>query len=498
MDRRPCSRRLPGLRLAWCGAALAAPETTPARIDVAITDVSIVDIERGEIIAPRTILVANGRIVAIAAGPVPGLPTQARHVDGRGRFVMPGLVDMNVHLFNNATRRPPNDWAFPLFLANGVTAVREMAAIDESIAIIARWNQAIDAGDLAAPRILAAGIPVRGLPPGDARRQVAEAERAGAAFIKVFSEVPDDAWQAIRTAAQEQGLPVLGHTPAATPLLAAARDGLKTNEHLTQAYEACSTVELELLGLRRGRGGEELVALRDAQESRALATFDPATCERVAAALTVTGQVQVPTMALPHAESTLAPGSIDHDPRWCYLREDERRRWRKITASLPPDHSALSQRRWQVTQAIVGTFHRARVPLLAGTDAPMPGVYPGYALQDELVQLVAAGLSPPEALRAATLGPAQFLGLSGEAGTVEVGKRADLVLVDANPLQDIRNAGRIHAVLPGGHLLRREDLDAGLAAAAAGCAEGASRLSSNHKEAVQQSHRAGSNPSSAR
>jgi len=463
-----------GLLMACTTVPSGAVEPARAPVDLALTDVVIVDVALGRVGDPQTVLIAGGRIAAIEAGPARGIPASAQRVDGRGRFLVPGLVDMHVHLFNNASGRPPNDWAFPLFLANGVTAVREMSANAESTAQAARWNQSVLAGELAAPRILAVGIPVRGPSPPDAARQVAEARSAGAGFIKVFSDVAEPAWQAIRDAACAQALPVVGHVPAAMSLLAAARDGLRGNEHLTQAYEACSTVEGELLAERRNLDGDRLVALRDAQETQALEAFDQATCDRVARALATTDQVQVPTMVLPHAETALGAQAFERDPRWCHLREDERGRWQRITESLPPDFASLARERWRVTKAIVSSFHRAGVPLLAGTDAPMPGVYPGFALQDELGLLVDAGLSPAEALRAATLAPARFLGLAGEIGSVEVGRRADLVLLDANPLQDIRNTRRIHAVLLGGRLLRRADLDEPLRAAAAACGGNAS------------------------
>lgn len=134
-------------------------------------------------------------------------------------------------------------------------------------------------------------------------------------------------------------------------------------------------------------------------------------------------------------------------------------------SSLTPPELALSARRWPVARRIVSALHRAGVPIVAGTDAPMPGVYPGFALHEELEALVLAGLSPAAALRAATLTPATSFGISDTAGSVVVGKRADLVLLDADPLRDIRNTRRIHAVVLAGRVLRRAALDALLAGA---------------------------------
>jgi imidazolonepropionase-like amidohydrolase len=170
--------------------------------------------------------------------------------------------------------------------------------------------------------------------------------------------------------------------------------------------------------------------------------------------------VQVPTLVLTHAEANRDDASQTDDPRWRYLRPDERARWERIRVETASDDRASAQRRWRVTRAIASAFHRAHVPMLAGTDTPMPGIYPGFSLTEEIALLVEVGFTPREALRAATLAPAEFLGLSADTGSIAVGKRADLVMLDADPLRDIRNLRRIAAVVLDGRLLGRADLDA--------------------------------------
>jgi len=226
-----------------------------------------------------------------------------------------------------------------------------------------------------------------------------------------------------------------------------------------QAYEACSSIEGTLLRERAGLTGDALAALRDAQESRALDAFERGTCARVARRLAATGQWQVPTLVLPWVE-THRGTAPDADPRWLLLRADERARWSRILGDIAAHPDPLARRRWEVSRAITATFRRAKVPIMAGTDAPMPEVYPGFSLHDELERLVDAGYAPRDALRAATLAPARFLGIAATSGTVAPGKRADLVLLAADPLRDVRNTRRIDAVLLGGRLLRRADLDA--------------------------------------
>jgi imidazolonepropionase-like amidohydrolase len=451
----------------WIAAAHAA---VPAKQALAITDVTVIDVRQDRVSRPRTVIVEDGRITAI--GGSDQIPESAQRVDGHGRFLIPGLVDMHVHLFNLYSHRPPNDWTFPLYVANGVTAVREMRGDADSMAQVVRWRKALDGGELIAPRILAAGIAVNGKSPGDAARDVDAAAVAGADFIKVFSEVPESRWRAILEAARKRWLPVVGHAPAGMSLLASADGGQRSNEHLMQAYEACSAIEAQLLAERHGLEGEALNAKRDAQEARALAAFDRDICRRVSKALAATGQAQVPTLVLANEDTLQAGGPPSADVRWRYLRADEHTRWEQFLAGYTAQDAALAQQRWPVARKIVLAMHQARVPIMAGTDAPMPGVYPGYSLHEEMAMLVESGLSPSEALRAATLVPAKFLGIAGAAGSVEVGMRADLVLLDADPTKDIRNTRRINAVLLDGRLLRRADLDALLEGAAEKAAGG--------------------------
>jgi hypothetical protein len=453
------------LALLACTAAARAMQL-PTRETVVITDVTVVDVEGGHSTGPRTVLVDDGRIVSIEAPQDAHIPSSAQRVDGHGRFLIPGLVDMHVHLFNLSSHRPPNDWSFPLYVANGITGVREMRGDAPSMVLVNRWRKALEGGELIAPRILAAGISVHGSSPDDAAHQVDAAADAGADFIKVFSDVPASNWRAILAAAHGRSLPVVGHVPAGVPLLVAAAAGQRSNEHLMQAYEACSSIEAQLLQQRRDIDGDALTERRDTQEARTLNAFDPAICRGIARSLVVTGQVQVPTPVLADEDSMGKSGSPGTDPRRQFLRADERMRWQRFVASYTAQDAALAKLRWPIAHQIVSFMHQAGVPIMAGTDSPMPGVYPGFALHEEMELLVESGLTPREALYSATLEPARFLGIADTSGSVAVGKRADLVLLDADPTRDIHNARRINAVLLDGRLLRRADIDALLKQAA--------------------------------
>ena len=255
-------------------------------------------------------------------------------------------------------------------------------------------------------------------------------------------------------------IPVCGHIPAEVGLLEAATAGQRSNEHLTQVYEACSTREKKWLDARSRAKDSALPALRVAQEREVLETFDQPACDRAARALARTEQVQVPTLVLPYFEARGVPKNFRGDPNWRYLRADERTRWERIfKEGYPIAGNKLAARRWDVSRQIVKTLNAAGVRILAGTDSPMPQVYPGLSLHNELKLLVEAGLTPADALRSATIWPAEFLGLSDVHGSIAIGKRADLLLLDGNPLSDISQTQRIHAIVLDGRLLLRADLD---------------------------------------
>ncbi len=450
----------------FADSGLPPSEAIP-RPALAIEDVWVVDVVGGGIIGPRTVLIVNGRIAAIEKPGVTALPSGTVRVAARGQYLIPGLVDMHVHLFNNASRRPPNEWAFPLLIANGITSVREMSTEPAAMALVNDWRKKVERGELLAPRVVAAGAAVHAESASAARTRVRESKAAGVDFLKVFSEVSEPVWRALLDEASTVQLPVCGHIPREVSLLEAAAAGQRSNEHLTQVYEACSAGEKQFLSARQGGTGREIAALVDSQERDVLESFDQLTCDRVATALARSSQAQVPTLVLSYFEAHSFP-DFRADKRWSSLRADEQARWQRILKDRPMTDKKLAVRRWEVSRRIVQTLHAAGVPILAGTDAPMPLVYPGFALQKELELLVGAGLSPADALRAATIGPAEFLGQAESSGSVAAGKRADLVLLDGNPLADIAQTQRIRAVILDGRLLPRDALDALLSAAASG------------------------------
>jgi hypothetical protein len=426
---------------------------------VAIRDVTVIDPSRRAIIPAQTVVTEGSDVVLGDSADVP-VPAGAEIIDGRGRFVMPGLWDMHVH---GAT----DDLG--LFLACGVTGLREMGPAPD--AVTARAD--IATGRVLGPRLVV-GDPVDGAesvidwvtPAEDAdaaRAAVTKARVAGNDFVKVFSFLPRDAFFGISMEAQRQAIRFAGHVPYSVTSAEAAEAGQWTIEHLTGVLHGGSRHELDLLSefaaIRRPASSLfDWVRLWWFRQSRDLVeSQDAARRHRLLALFADRGTWHVPTLitlrdfahfdALPHAD----------DPRRRWVSPD----WanRAFFAELATDfeRTVTADERHHARAAyalqlrVVNEMHQAGVGLLSGTDCA-PSRPPGLGVHEELALFVEAGLSTMDALRTATTNPAAALGLD-RAGRVETGAIADLVVLDADPIADIRNTERVHAVIANGRLL---------------------------------------------
>jgi len=364
-------------------------------------------------------------------------------VDGSGKFLIPGLWDFHVHaLFDPEAART----FLPRFVAAGVTGIRDMGGSLEVLRAV-RW--ALLAGTLVGPRIVAAGAVIDGPEPVDPSVSIAVGDsatasaaldslvRAGADFVKVYTLLPREVYFVLLREAWRRGLTVAGHVPESVSVREAADSGQRSIEHL-----------------------------RDEVEPLCARAADPS-CSRLLDTLRARGTWLVPTLVVLRVKAILDDSSLVRDPRLGAVPPFVRGGWegiRERAQERPADYWRERRARFFDELALTGAAWRAGVPLLAGTDAGALFTYPGSSLHDELVQLVRAGLTPAAALRAATLDPARFLGAADSMGTVAAGKVADLVLLDADPLADIRNTQRIAAVVLRGRRLDRAALDS-LAAA---------------------------------
>ncbi|MEP7383696.1 MAG: amidohydrolase family protein [Gemmatimonadota bacterium] len=460
-----------GLALAFPAPALtlAAQSTEEAARDaspIAITHATIIDVATGRLATARTVIVSDNRITAVTPDAKATIPPGARVVDATGKFVIPGLWDMHVH----ATGPGIDRLFLPVLAANGITGVRDMwgrfAWYDSARAMVAR-------GALVAPRIVGSGHLLDGSPaiwPGstgvkdadEARRVVDSLASGGAAFIKVYSRLTPEEFRAAAQEATRRGLPFAGHVPSLVSVGEASDLGMKSIEHLQMLTNACSRDEDAMraeytAAYASPKGWDSAGVVGRAQVRRMVDTFDPVRCRALAARLVRNGTWMVPTLTVLRSVAFLDDTTLAADPRLAYIPRWFSGGWNPKAdfrfRMLTPADWALRKEVFAEQERIVTLLHRAGVPFMAGTDLSNPYIYPGFSLHEELRNFVAAGFTPLEALQSATRNPARYLQATDSLGAVAPGMLADLVVLDANPLDDISNTERVFAVVLDGKLL---------------------------------------------
>jgi Amidohydrolase family len=379
-------------------------------------------------------------------------------------YLIPGLWDMHVHSAFGDWFPGGRDIILPLFIANGVTGVRDMGG---DVPVLLEWRKQIADGTIIGPRIVISGPMLDGyLPngklrfpssipvttPASAVAAVDSLKTQGVDFIKVQSVISHDAYLAAAAEAHKQGLPIVGHVPDKVRIREVVEAGQKSIEHLMGIFEGCSTEEDKFI---KGEGDLKLL----------LNTQDQQRCDALTKLLAQNQTWQVPTLAWQRGGTFLDQRDLKHQPLDKYVPAYWRDvTWRRFTDEMIPDllrdPLPLRQEYFALNLQMVGALHRGGVPFMAGTDTA-PGVYimPGFSLHDELANFVEAGFTPMESLQTATSNPTRFLGMEGSSGSVEPGKIADLVLLSANPLEDIRNTQKISIVVANGRLFDRAALD---------------------------------------
>lgn len=429
---------------------LAGFQQGPATATVVISNVTVVDATGGPPLPASTVMIAGDRIAEIKQGSPATIPAGASVIDGTGRFLIPGLWDMHAHL--SWTRSS----ALPALLANGVTGVRDMGG---RLREIDEWRSRIDTGVLAGPRIARAGPVLNGQSfnfhqfvvsnEAEARGAARALHLAGVDFIKIHRRLPRVAYFALIDECRKLGLDVTGHIPMTVEPAEAADAGHASVEHVETLFEGTFA--------SKAREGKAPTSVAEFVTSGAAALF---------ARFSKNGTAFDPTLVAFRSGTRLP--DYDADPLDRFIaksaKEMSARQMEKYREAMTGP--VLEQRRRQFAEMkkLIPIARDAGVVLLAGTDIAARGITPGFSLHDELELLVEAGLSPLQALQAATRNPAQVLKRK-EQGTVQAGGIADLVLLDANPMDDIRNTRRIRAVIFGGRVLDRAALDRLLAEA---------------------------------
>ncbi|MGW6503744.1 amidohydrolase family protein [Nonomuraea angiospora] len=451
------------------GLAATAGTTALAehRPGLALTRVTVIDPARDQPIPDTTVLIRGDQIISVGE-PV---PHDAEIIDLAGKYLIPGLWDMHM--------------SPPLNIVNGVTTVQEM----QGTPLLHEWRAKTEKGKLIGPRSIIGNRMIDGYPsvlvgpgesggafavktPAEARKAVRHAKTEGADFVKVYSRLSVECFLAIADEARRLRIPLLGHAPDVVPVVRASDAGMRSIEHVHSLLCATSARDQDV---RRGLANikhepEDYAAWFDQYhgvEWLAGSTYSPARAAEVFARLAANGTAAVPTLIM-HRVHDLPDDVVTDGELNKYVPKQTLDFWQWVMANMYKKgrtQEIIAQRRelFEYRLRSVKAMHEAGIRVMAGTDTGMAYTLPGFGLHDELALLVRAGLTPMQALRSATLEPARFMGRQHKLGSIRPGKLADLVILDANPLDDIRNTAKIDAVLSRGRLITSGERDRMLA-----------------------------------
>jgi hypothetical protein len=443
------------LAAVFCLTAFLSAQSKPAPPEsLLFTNVNVVDTRQGEVAHNMTVLVEQGRIRAIAHF---GLVTSGRGlrvINASGKYLIPGLWDMHTH---TAERRAA--WSdkviYPLYVANGVTGVRDMGG---DPALLAERRQCLERGEITGPHLF---VEEHRSPPLEPTADAPQLDSA-----RALSDLPRDSYLPAAEKFQE---------PASTPesISVAETPPHRSIDQLEGMLLACSSVESALRQQRLAALAHGDLDTYSTLRERTVATYDSRKAWNLFIQLSDRNTWQVPTLVWSQTMSTLDDPHFQSDPHLAYVPVHIRAQWNpeKLLQHLSAAQFARVKQEAARDLELTTDMHRAGIMFLAGTDAPDPYVIPGFSLHDELEWLVKTGSTPIQALQAATFNPALFMIKLDQYGVVEPNHVADLVLLEANPLEDIRNTRKISAVILGGKYYSRYDLDKMLEAAKAEAAK---------------------------
>jgi len=451
---------------------------------VAIVGVTVLDAVAALPRPDHTVLIRGDRIVAVEPASQAQIPPRTRVIDARGKYLIPGLWDMHTHV--------EAEGFLLLYVGHGVTGVRHMYSGSPLQPPVARWGQEAAAGQRIGPRIIATTKVIDGLngdkptvaqstivatTPEQGRAAVRQVRANGDAFVKVYPFLLPEVYDAILDEAQRgpHPLPVVGHVPHLVGAAAASDKGQKSLEHAHGIFLACSKDEAKLRKeiaamVRAGALADDTLNATSGWrfEVKALDSYDPNKAAALFRKFVANGTWVVPTLVCRRNWASLHDEHFLNDPRKAYLPLTVRTTWFHTVKAgrirfplfgnieLTPQDIENMKRLYAGHLRLVRTLHQAGVKMMAGTDSPVPYCFPGSGLLDELELLVQAGLSPREALAMATIRPAEFLDRLADFGSIARGKYADLVLLAANPLTDIRNIRKIEGVFVAGRYYDRD------------------------------------------
>lgn len=424
---------------------------------VAFVHAAVIPMDEERVLRDQTVLTDGGKIVAIGPGTTVKVPRGALRIDASGLYLLPALCDMHVHVEGEswnallspealaASRNLPfEDFLFP-YVANGVTTVQVLSATPELVSL----RRDIEHGLLLAPRMILARMidgPEKAWPPplstwvdsaSEAREATLEARDAGYDKIKVYSFLSKESYDAIVSTAGELHMDVIGHIPMSLSV-----------EYVVDAGQKMIAHTEEVAKHTRGDYSQERIDYYADRIARGGVWMTPTlvTTRRILENLDDPEGVLVP----PESAYVRHPMQMGI---WSFISEN-------LYRPIPPAARTRIRDNFERFQKpLTKVFHDKGGQLMTGTDALFPRLVPGFALHRELLELVEVGLTPYEALRTSTTIPYEFLGEAEHAGTIEIGKRTDLLLVDGNPLEDISAASKIEGVLMRGRWIDRVEIE---------------------------------------
>lgn len=401
----------------------------------AFINVNVISMTDDQVDAGQTVLIDQGRISAIGPVDTTALPKDIRIVDGTDRYLMPGLAEMHAHVPDAASSEL--DRVMSLFAANGVTTIRGMLGRSSHL----RLREALLRNEVFGPRLITSGPSLNGNSVNGANhgsRQVREQFAAGYDFIKIHPGLDAKEFAAIAETAHELGMPFAGHVPVAVGVRNALAAGIATIDHLDGYLAALMPADSDASG---GYGGFFDVLLADQLAEDRISEL----ATQTAAA----GSWNVPTESLfEHRVSAVSVAELSNRPEMRYMPEATVQQWVRAKQRLEEERGfdpEVARQAIEIRRMLIKALHDAGAGLLLGSDAPQVFNVPGYSIHHELEYLVESGLTPYQAIATGTTAVAEFLG--SNSGRVEVGRDADLVLLDSNPLLDISNTRRVHGVV---------------------------------------------------
>ncbi|MBD0852566.1 amidohydrolase family protein [Maribacter arenosus] len=445
---------------------------------IVITNTSLIDMNNGQVSEGMTLIIKNGIITTIGKSNEIELSPEAKIVNGTGKYIIPGLWDMHAHTSSESVTR---SILYPLFIANGVTGIRVLSAdcfepcweLDMSIEQSRGLQSEVKYGKVIGPNAILGSTYIHGVKSGEASTIKEPGNRQdgkklvhllldrGVDFIKIYDEIPREAYFGIADEANKKELPIAGHVPASIKASEASDAGQKSIEHCCAGslFEECSSEEKRLR-----EQITELIQSREPKNMYSLVlelvkTYDDAKCQEVFKKFLENNTFFTPTLVATEMDNILRDYDWRDDSRLKYLPEKEHDFWIEDEIStkeiLGIQNPLIREKRFN----IVGDMNKAGVKLLAGSDCGVFGVHYGFGLHEELELLVEAGLTELEALQTATLNAAEYADKSDSYGNIKIGFIADLILLEANPLDNISNTKEIYSVLSNGKFYDRQSLD---------------------------------------